>query len=190
MVQGVWSEDPASQLKATTQFRKLLSMGNNDIRSCPSVCGVSWKAGSASTCQAALALTNVVSGTSEHTQVVIGHGAVPMFVQLLSSDSDDVKRASNVGGDSPSCTDLVLGHGALMPLLAQLNENTKLSMLRNATRTLSNFCRGKPPTPFEQVVIEANILLPLVHLLQHAEFDIKEEVAWAISNATSGGSHK
>jgi importin subunit alpha-6/7 len=27
MVQGVWSEDPAAQLEATTQFRKLLSIG-------------------------------------------------------------------------------------------------------------------------------------------------------------------
>lgn len=40
-----------------------------------------------------------------------------------------------------------------------------------------------------QAVIEANIILPLVHLLQNAEFDIKKEAAWAISNATSGGSH-
>ena len=27
MVQGVWSEDPAAQIEATTQFRKLLSIG-------------------------------------------------------------------------------------------------------------------------------------------------------------------
>lgn len=41
-----------------------------------------------------------------------------------------------------------------------------------------------------QAVIEANIIAPLVHLLQNAEFDIKKEAAWAISNATSGGSHE
>ena len=41
-----------------------------------------------------------------------------------------------------------------------------------------------------QAVIEANIIVPLVHLLQNAEFDIKKEAAWAISNATSGGSHE
>jgi hypothetical protein len=27
MVQGVWSDDPSLQLEATTQFRKLLSIG-------------------------------------------------------------------------------------------------------------------------------------------------------------------
>lgn len=41
-----------------------------------------------------------------------------------------------------------------------------------------------------QAVIEAGLIGPLVNLLQNAEFDIKKEAAWAISNATSGGTQE
>lgn len=38
-----------------------------------------------------------------------------------------------------------------------------------------------------QAVVDAQLLGPLINLLSTAEFDIKKEAAWAISNATSGG---
>ena len=36
-------------------------------------------------------------------------------------------------------------------------------------------------------VIDANVIPPLIKLLANAEYDIKKQAAWAISNATSGG---
>ena len=38
MVRGVWSEDPQQQLEATTQFRKLLSIGAQPCRSLSAAC--------------------------------------------------------------------------------------------------------------------------------------------------------
>lgn len=69
----------------------------------------------------------------------------------------------NIAGDSPVCRDLVLQQGAMGPLLQQLTDRSKLSMLRNATWTLSNFCRGKPQPSFEHVRPALPTLAQLIH---------------------------
>lgn len=199
LMQGVMSNDPKLHLEATTQFRKLLSIERSPPIQAVIDTGVVPRFVQFLQCEhepglqfeAAWALTNIASGTSVQTRVVIDNGAIPIFCRLLVSDNDDVREQAvwalgNIAGDSPDCRDRVLNQGAMNPLLAQLNEHAKLSMLRNATWTLSNFCRGKPQPDFTQVQPALPILSQLIY---STDADVLTDACWALSYLSDGPTH-
>jgi len=138
--------------------------------------------------EAAWALTNVASGTKEQTKVVIDNHGIEVFVQLLSAQDVKVSEQAiwalgNISGDSTDARDLVLSKGAMVPLIQLINRSTKMSVLRNGTWCVSNFCRGKPAPEFEMV---APALQIIPKLLDYTDEEILTDACWAVSYLSDG----
>ncbi|MBA0554139.1 hypothetical protein Golob_013263 [Gossypium lobatum] len=155
MVAGVWSDDRNMQLEATTQFRKLLSIErsppiNEVVQSGVIPRFVEFLARDdfpQLQFEAAWALTNIASGTSDNTRVVIDHGAVPIFVKLLGSPTDDVREQTRPA----------------LPTLERLIHSNDEEVLTDACWALSYLSDGTNDKI--QAVIDSGVCPRLVELL-------------------------
>ncbi|XP_022847212.1 putative late blight resistance protein homolog R1B-14 isoform X2 [Olea europaea var. sylvestris] len=104
--------------------------------------------------------------------ILIDQGAVPiMALEVLG----------NIARNSANSRDLILSYGVLMHLLAQFNDKTNLTIMRKATRTLSDLCTGRPQS--EQV---KSAILPLSQLIHEHDETVVENACSALFNLTCG----
>lgn len=167
------SEDRASRLVATAEFKELLSQIQNIVGRMVPIVGRHDHHGQKIhmvtfpgkndhhklQLDAARVLAKLVSETSGHKPP-----PNPSFVRRLKYYWTDVteqavRALGAIGFDFPECRNYVLDSGALEPLLDILRDhrNSEPSMLMAATCTLSIFCHGRP-IPDRQLAIIKGLL--------------------------------
>uniref|UniRef100_H2YIH6 Importin subunit alpha n=1 Tax=Ciona savignyi TaxID=51511 RepID=H2YIH6_CIOSA len=196
IVMNAKSTDEAVQLNAVQQARKLLSSDRNPpiddlIRSgiLPILVSCLDRCEYASLqFEAAWALTNIASGTSQQTQAVVDAGAVPLFLKLLRSDHQNVCEQAvwalgNIIGEfDGSC---VFGGKTLVVKKHVVKSVKILNITLNVTWVVVNLCRNKdPPPPVETI---QQLLPALCELIHHPDNNILVDTVWALSYLTDGG---
>jgi importin subunit alpha-1 len=115
-------------------------------------------------------LTNICSGTTQQTEVVVNAGVIPIFVEFVASRDIELKEQAlwalaNIAADAAEYRDMILANGG-MPILLSLLSNThqtRLSLIRNGAFLLGNMCH-KHPLPFEAFVPALPIMSALLNM--------------------------
>ncbi|OMJ83499.1 hypothetical protein SteCoe_15530 [Stentor coeruleus] len=143
--------------------------------------------------ESAWTITNIASGTHHHCQVIVEKGCVPLLIQMMNSNNEEVREQAvwalgNIGGDAAHCRDVILQNNGLPLLIKCLKSSTKHSMIKNASWTISNLCRGKP-APMYEMVKDAMPVLAEVVKSQH-DSEILSDSLWALSHLSEGSEEK
>jgi len=192
------SKDARTQLDATVIIRKLLSLERDPPITAAVELGIvpimieflKRKEHPQLQFEAAWVLTNIASGTSEHTRAVLESGAVPAFVQLAQENPADDDRSQqavwalgNIAGDSPQMRDFVIMHNAVPVICQVLSTAQNVSTFRQGVWTMSNLCRGKPQPSWDTV---KQCIPVLARILSSTDTEVLTDACWALSYLSDG----
>ncbi|CAE7516270.1 unnamed protein product [Symbiodinium sp. CCMP2456] len=139
------------------------------------------------------AILNIVSGDVHQTQAIVDLDAVPIITNLLRdcTNSDVLEQGvwalGNIAGLAASgflfsAVGWIFA-GCGTGVLKVLEGTTKTSCIRNATWTVSNFCRGTPKPSLESM---APALPVMARVLYNTDQEVLTDALWTVSYVSDG----
>jgi len=142
--------------------------------------------------EAAWTISNLASGTTEQTQSILDHGAIPALVRLLGLSDNELKEQAvwalgNIAGDNPKFRDFVIQSGIVHPIITMIEEASAEGnqvLIKNGTWALQNLCRGKPKPPFYAVKDTIPVFARVI--MSQEDVDTLADAAIALSYLSDG----
>ncbi|XP_071549679.1 uncharacterized protein [Panulirus ornatus] len=197
IVEGVSSSEARRQLRCAERARVLLSSSRPPITQLiqagllkPLVHCMTKTERPELQQEASWAVTNIASGTSQHTRAVVEAGAVAVLVRLLSSPNMGVKEQAvwalgNIVGDGAECRDAALRAGIVRPLTNLIHLTMPVSLRRQVCWVITNLFRFKEPhiSPEER----RQCALALKELVASIDTQVQADALWGTAHFADMG---
>lgn len=187
----VFKDDPSRANLAVESVRRWLSKQSNpavndvlDIGALPYLVQALDSKDPKVQFEAAWALTNISSGTSEQTHTVVNAGAVPRLIKLLDAEELFVAEQAcwalgNITGDGADLRDTVYSQGILDAMIRLCHKPMQVEFVRTFVWCISNLCRHKNPIPPYEAV---QFLVPIIsQLLNYDDTLVLVDACWALA---------
>ena len=103
-------------------------------------------------------LTNIATGTTDQANIIIVKGGLPKIISLLDSNIEELKNQAvwtigNLASDSMKIRDLLIKEKAFDKILTIMasTSSDQQKLLKQCVWSIANFCRVKPPPPYEYI---------------------------------------
>lgn len=138
--------------------------------------------------ETAWVITNIASGSSEQTKIIVEFGAAPLLIDMLSENDEEiidqaVWALGNISGESEKMRNMIIFSNAteVVSKIGILLSGDKkyIKILRNITWLLSNLNRGQnPPPPIESILLSIPLLEKLV---QNEDAEVLTDALWTVN---------
>lgn len=133
-------------------------------------------------------LTNIASGTSDHTMSVVNKGGIEKIITLMDSNIHEIQEQAvwaigNIASDSVKTRDKVIQKRGLEKIIKIFTTAERVNLIKHCVWSISNFCRSKPAPDFELMKSAIELVIKAIYKLDK-DFEFLVDACWILSYMT------